>query len=125
MYRLEFYFNCLEGRYFCVFEDGIYSVESDIPGFGDKSGELSQEENKLFSDKLNAAKIENWDRYYLPESEGIEDGVKWKVKLIKDDKEYVSEGEESYEPYGYEYFIEALKLIEDHADYFAAKGNDE
>ena len=125
MHRLEFYFNCLEGRYFFVFEDGIYSIETDIPSFTDKSGELTKKEINTFSDKLNAAKIEAWDRYYLPEGEGIEDGVKWKVRLIKDDKEYVSEGEESYEPYGYEYFIEALKLIEDYADYFAAKGNDE
>ena len=45
---------------------------------------------------------------------------KKKLKLMEDDKEYVSEGEESYEPYGYELFIDALRKAEDKADYFKA-----
>ena len=54
---------------------------------------------------------------------GIADAVKWKVKLIKDDKEYVSKGEESFEPYTYKQLIDALRLMEDKADYFLAQGD--
>ena len=124
MNRLEFYFNCLDGHYFCVCEaDGpsfIYSVETDIPGLSDKSGELSEEEARAFSYEIASAGIRGWNRYYLPEQEGIEDAVKWKVRLYEEDKEYVSSGEESYEPYGYEHLIGALQLFEEGADLFLA-----
>ena len=54
---------------------------------------------------------------------GIADAVKWKVKLIKDDKEYVPRGEESFEPYTYKQLIDALRLMEGKADYFLAQGD--
>ena len=129
MNRLEYCFDCLDGRYVftAVNEDGIirYTIESTIAGLESKEGELSESTGKAFIEAVDSAKIESWDRVYGPESAGIEDAVKWKTVLIRDDKEYVTKGEESYEPYGYEHLIAALKLCEEKADYFRAEAHDE
>jgi hypothetical protein len=123
MKKLEYCFDCLDGHYSLVMEWAetlCYEIESDIAGFENRNGELSKQETEAFEEALKKAEIEKWDRAYLPETEGIEDAVHWKLKLMEDDKEYVSEGEESYEPYGYELFIDALRKAEDKADYFKA-----
>ena len=123
MNRLEYQFDCLDGHYFFTgeWDETLrYEIRSDIEGFNDLEGELSAEKTKTFLEKLNEASIEKWDRHYLPETQGIEDAVRWKVKLVNKDKEYVSEAEESFEPYGYDSLIEALKLIEEKAGYFSA-----
>ncbi len=126
MNRLEYHFDCLDGRclFICEF-DGTslsYDLESTIEELPAKAGELAKEESELFNKYINDAKIPSWDASYAPTLSGIEDGIKWKVKLHLDGKEYVSKGEESYEPYGYEELIKALKLCIDKAEYFAAAG---
>ncbi len=127
MNRLEYHFDCLDGKYLCVcqFDDESlsYVIESSIPELSGKSGELSKEEAVRFNKLLEEAQIEKWDREYMADLSGIADAVKWKVKLIKDDKEYVSRGEESFEPYNYKQLIDALRLMEDKADYFLAQGD--
>ena len=127
MNRLEYHFDCLDGKYLCVcqFDDESlsYVIESSIPELSGKSGELSKEEAVRFNKLLEEAQIEKWDREYMSDLSGIADAVKWKVKLIKDDKEYVSKGEESFEPYTYKQLIDALRLMEGKADYFLAQGD--
>ena len=127
MNRLEYHFDCLDGKYLCVcqFDDESlsYVIESSIPELSGKSGELSKEEAVRFNKLLEEAQIEKWDREYMADLSGIAEAVKWKVKLIKDDKEYVSRGEESFEPYNYKQLIDALRLMEDKADYFLAQGD--
>ena len=127
MNRLEYHFDCLDGKYLCVcqFDDESlsYVIESSIPELSGKSGELSKEEAVRFNKLLEEAQTEKWDREYMADLSGIADAVKWKVKLIKDDKEYVSKGEESFEPYTYKQLIDALRLMEDKADYFLAQGD--
>ena len=125
MNRLEYKFDCLDGHYFLIAQwDEVlnYEIDTDIAEFESRSGELSAEETKKFDDLLHQAKIESWDRSYLSEGEGIEDAVTWKLILQKEGKEYVSTGEESFEPYGYDLFVDALRIIEEKADYFLAKG---
>ena len=127
MNRLEYHFDCLDGRYFCVCEyddfSFAYNIETSLPGFENKQGILKEDEAVLFKEKVNRASIESWDKHYGVAS--IEDGIKWKVKYIKEDMEYVSDGYETYEPYGYEAFMEALGIIEDKAAYFMAGVKDE
>ena len=127
MNRLEYHFDCLDGKYLCVcqFDDESlsYVIESSIPELSGKSGELSKEEAVRFNKLLEEAQTEKWDREYMADLSGIADAVKWKVKLIKDDKEYVSRGEQSFEPYTYKQLIDALRLMEDKADYFLAQGD--
>lgn len=127
MNRLEYHFDCLDKKYLCVcqFDDESlsYVIESSIPELSGKSGELSKEEAARFNKLLEEAQIEKWDREYMADLSGITDAVKWKVKLIKDDKEYVSRGEESFEPYTYKQLIDALRLMEGKADYFLAQGD--
>lgn len=123
MNRLEYHFDCLDGNCLlvCEAENGTlhFTVTGNNPVITEKAGELS--EVSAFEKLLKEAGIESWDRKYEPQTEGIEDAIRWKVVYQKDGKEYVSSGEESYEPYGYEKLIEALKLFEPEADYFLAK----
>ncbi len=123
MNRLEYHFDCLDGNCLLVCETEnetlYFTVTGSNPVVVEKNGELS--EAGAFAKLLEEAKIETWERSYKPESEGIEDAVHWKVVYQKDGKEYVSCGEESFEPYGYDKLIEALKLFEPEADYFLAR----
>ena len=127
MNRLEYHFDCLDGKYLCVcqFDDESlsYVIESSIPELSGKSGELSKEEAVRFNKLLEEAQIEKWDREYMADLSGIADAVKWKVKLIKDDKPPPPRGEESFEPYTYKQLIDALRLMEGKADYFLAQGD--
>jgi len=120
MNNLRFIFNCLEGKYEfnCEIKDTvIFSIETDIEGLESKEGELDIDLSKKFFEEVNNAQIEKWDRHYSAINP-IENGVKWYVKYVSDDKEYVSDGEESYEPYNYEHLISAIMLCDDKASYF-------
>ena len=128
MNRLEYSFKCLDGRciFLCEFDGKSlnYDLESTIDELPNVTGELDEKEAALFSEHIKEANIPAWERKYEPTLSKIEDGISWKVKLHYKDKEYVSEGEESYEPYGYDSFIEALKLCIEKADYFKAGSNE-
>ena len=125
MNRLEYHFNCLDGNCLLVCEAEGETIHftgtGENPVITEKTGELNAEDSAALIKRIDEAKIETWQSRYEPEAEGIEDAVRWKVVYRKDGREYVSRGEESFEPYGYEELIEALKLFEPQADYFLAK----
>ena len=113
MKKLIFEFNCLDGYYIltCKQDDVInYSIETNIEGFVSKQGSLN--ENEKFNELLKKANIKSWDNDYS--FCDIEDGCKWSITL--DDKNI--KGSETHEPYGYEYFVEAIGLIEENYNYF-------
>ena len=120
MDQLLFHFACLDGTY--DFEAQFtadelrYETKSTIPELESLSGVL--EETESFRKELELAEIEKWDRKYPAMGTPIEDAVKWQVKLIKDGKEYVTEGEESYEPYRYEHLVKALMCCYGKAEYY-------
>ena len=125
MRRLEYHFSCLDGSYFllCEIDDKLsFTIETDIAGFENRGGELDEETSTKFVKLLDEAQIEKWERSYT--GSDIEDAISWKLKYVKEDKEYVSEAIETCEPYNYEKLIEALKLLEDKADYFKAQVNE-
>ena len=120
MNNLRFIFECLYGTYLLkidLIDELSYEITTDIRGFETRkgSGELMP-----FQELLDKANIEKWDKEYGPFGIGVEDEIRWSLRYEKDGKIYCTKGQESYEPYGYEYFIEALKLIEPQADFFAA-----
>ena len=125
MNRLEYHFDCLDGRclFICKFDEGSlnYDLESTIAEIPASFGELSRDDSELFNKYIAQANIPGWEKEYEPVLSKIEDGIKWKVKLNLDGKEYVSKGEESYEPYGYVDFIKAMKLCVPKAGYFMAE----
>ena len=112
-------FVCLDGTYdFAAQFDANelhYEIQSTIPGLESLSGTADAES---FMKQLDLAEIEKWDRSYEADGTPIEDAVKWQVKLVKDGREYVTEGEESYEPYRYEHLIKALMCCDEKAGYF-------
>ena len=120
MDQLHFHFTCLDGTY--DFEAQFnadelrYETKSTIPELESLSG--TKDDPEAFRKELDLAEIEKWDRRYPAEGTPIEDAVKWQVKLIKDGKEYVTEGEESYEPYRYEHLVRALMCCDEKAEYF-------
>ena len=120
MDQLLFRFTCLDGTY--GFEAQFnsdelhYDVQSTIPELDSLSGTLENPET--FLKELELAEIEKWDRNYSADGSLIEDAVKWQVKLVRDEKEYVTEGEESYEPYRYEHLVRALMCCDEKAEYF-------
>lgn len=125
MRRLEYHFSCLDGSYFllCEISDKVcFTIETDIEGFESRNGELAEEETAKFVKLLDEAQIEKWERDYS--GSDIEDAISWKLKYVNEDKEYVSKGEETLEPYEYEKLIEALKLVEKKADFFKAQVNE-
>lgn len=120
MDQLLFRFECLDGvyAYEAQFDSNElhYEIQSTIPELESLSGTLN--ETETFLKQLDLAQIEKWDRRYQAAGTPIEDAVKWQVKLIRDGKEYVTEGEESYEPYRYEHLIRALMCCDEKAEYF-------
>ena len=120
MNQLLFRFECLDGTYDfeAQFEkNGLhYEIQSTIPELESLSGTL--DETETFLKQLELAQIEKWERNYPAEGTPIEDAVKWQVKLVRDGKVYVTSGEESYEPYCYEYLIRALMCCDGKAEYF-------
>ena len=120
MNQLLFHFECLDGTY--DFEaqfdtNGLhYETGSTIPELESLSGTLNDPED--FLKELDLAQIEKWDRSYPAAGTPIEDAVKWQVKLVLDGREYVTEGEESYEPYRYEHLVRTLMCCDGKAEYF-------
>ena len=124
MNRLEYHFDCLDGRclFICEFDEGSlnYDLESTIAEIPASFGELSRDDSELFNKYIAQANIPGWEKEYEPVlchvcHEEARSG------LNLDGKEYVSKGEESYEPYGYEDFIKAMKLCVPKAGYFMAE----
>ena len=120
MNKLEYQINCLDGVYnFAAEYDDvvIFNIETNIEKLNSFSGELDDASSKLFIEYLNKAQIEKWDREYKAELSEIEDGIRWEIRYLKDEKEYVSCGEESYQPYNYEELISAIRLCDKENDY--------
>ena len=120
MIELEFKIDCLDGRFcfLCKNDEAFsYEVETDISGLSCVDGELDQKQSEEFMKYLNEAQIEKWDRKYCGENP-IEDSIKWSVRYISDDKEYLTEGEESFEPYNFECLLKAIKIADKQLEYF-------
>ena len=118
---LIFHCSCLEGNYTLKADwtaEGLtWTVETDIEALQSGTGELSSV--KEFSDLLNKADIPHWERRYEADGSAIEDAVRWDLKLDTDGNTYLSEGEETFFPYGYETLIDALALIDPQVRYFS------
>ena len=76
----------------------------------------------LHFNKTNEAKVEQRSIFeeLLNQIEKINDSLtkQGMARVSFDNKEYVSSGEESYEPYNYEHLISAIMLCDDKASYF-------
>jgi len=116
MKYFEFSFNCPDGQYTLSVknEEQVFSyiVSSTIEGFTEKSGILTEKDTNEFIEKLNKANILSWDKYYG--NKKLDDACTWNIVI----DDFSTSGEESFEPYNYQYLIEALQLIEDNVDYF-------
>jgi len=122
MDQLNYRFECLDGNYELQIDfdenEANYEIRTTLPGFVEFIGILGKEKTQAFRNKLIEAKITNWDRCYEATGSSIEDAVKWSLIYSIQDKEYRSEGEETYEPYGYEHLIEALVICDEKANFF-------
>lgn len=120
MRKLEFRFDCLDGQYVfdCEADQVLtYQIETDIEGLSSFSGDLDEEKTAAFFAELELSKLKSWEREYRGENL-IEDSTHWSVRYFAEDKEYVSEGYESFEPYNYEHLIRALMICDEKAEYF-------
>ena len=120
MNKMEYTINCLDGTYELTVEYDdtvIYSVDTNIETMQSFSGELDADQSKAFIEEIEKAGIERWDREYNAELSEIEDGITWQMRYLKDGKEYVSEGVESYQPYGYEHLVNAIQLLDEKSGY--------
>ena len=120
MKKLEYTINCLEGVYCFVAEISdkvLFNIESTVEAVSSKTGELDQEKSKLFIEEINKAEIDKWDKQYKVEGSDIQDGIKWSMKFLDEDKEYISEGYESYQPYNYEHLVNAILLCDEESTY--------
>lgn len=120
MNKLEYQIDCLDGVYnfTAEFEDNvIFNVETNIGSLNSFSGELDENTSRQFIEEIEKAQIEKWDKEYKTEMSEIEDGIKWQMRYLKNDKEYVSCGEESYQPYNYEHLVKAIRLCDEKNDY--------
>ena len=118
--RLVYQITCLDGVYSFTAEatDVVrFEVETDIAKLQSFSGELNARNSRLFREELEKAGIERWDKEYEADQSVIEDGISWQLHYLKGDKEYVSKGVESYQPYGYEHLVKAILLCDEHNDY--------
>lgn len=110
--KLDFFFECLDGKYHvnaCFDEEKVnYEVESNIDYLPSKSLQI---DSKSFLEEINLANIQTWDHEYS--GKGVEDACKWKVVLSLDNKQYSSKGEESFYPYNYEHLVNALVILDE------------
>lgn len=118
---LIFHCSCLDGNYTLKADwtaEGLtWTVETDIEALHSATGELSSV--KPFTDLLEKADIPHWERRYEADGSAIEDAVRWSLKLDTEDKICLSEGEETFLPYGYEDLMDALALIDPQVRYFS------
>ena len=120
MIELEFKIDCLDGKYcfLCKCERSLqYCVETDINGLNCLEAEADEKMTNEFISHLNEAQIEKWDAEYSGENL-IEDGIEWSVRYLKEDKEYLSKGKESFEPYNFESLLKAIKVCDKQLEYF-------
>ena len=120
MNKMEYTINCLDGTYELTVEYDdtvIYSVDTNIETMQSFSGELDADQSKAFIEEIKKAGIERWDREYNAELSEIEDGITWQMRYLRDGKEYVSKGVESYQPYGYEHLVNAIQLLDEKSGY--------
>ena len=110
--KLLYNFKCLDGEYELIVDDRNYIVNSTISCFETRTGVI--EDADKFNDLINKANIKSWDKEY--KGELITDSIEWSIEYDG----YKSRGYETYEPYNYDYLIEAIKLIEKNGDYFKA-----
>ena len=117
MFKLNFRIDCPDGKYAfdCDCNEKVeYKVESDIPGLENTAGEIMPD---AFSSLVEKATIEKWDREYSGSSL-IEDEIIWNLEYIKENRIYRVKGHESYEPYNFEYLLNAIKLCDKQLEYF-------
>ena len=120
MKKLEYTINCLDGVYCFVaeFEDSvIFNVDSTVEAVSSKSGELDAQKSKLFIEEINSSQIDKWDRKYNVDGTDIEDGIRWSIRYLDGEKEYLSDGLESYQPYNYEHLVKAILLCDQESEY--------
>ncbi len=120
MMELEFTIVCLDGRYCfsCRSDECLgYETDTDINGLECIQGQLDEEKAAEFLKLIKEAEIEKWEKEYSGENP-IEDGIEWSIKYMKDDKEYMSCGKESFEPYRFENLLKAIKLCDRQLEYF-------
>ena len=120
MKKLEYTINCLDGVYCFVaeFDDNVvFNIDSTVEKVPSKSGELDAKKSKLFIEEINNAQIERWDREYKVEGSDIEDGIRWSIRYIDDNREYLSKGHESYQPHNYEHLVKAVLLCDEESEY--------
>lgn len=111
MEKINYELNCLWGKYTIniEFDDSkvIFNTHSDIEGFNDKSSEINSKDIVELFEKAN---IEKWHSNDL---KLIEDGTSWILKYETDNQIIVIKGVEGDWPYGFNYFEDALSLIDD------------
>ena len=70
MNRLEYHFDCLDGRclFICKFDEGSlnYDLESTIAEIPASFGELSRDDSELFNKYIAQANIPGWEKEYEP-----------------------------------------------------------
>ena len=120
MNELQFRIDCLDGSYCfsCRKENNlVYDTDTNIEGLENVQGELDEARTDEFEKYLKEAQIEKWDEEYSGENL-IEDGIRWSLVYIDENRELKCRGIESFEPYNFEYLLKAIKLCDKQLEYF-------
>lgn len=111
MEKIYYELNCLWGKYTIniEFDDSkvIFNTHSDIEGFNDKSNEINSKDIVELFEKAN---IKKW---ISNNKQLIEDGTSWILKYEINNQIIDIKGVEGDWPYGFNYFEDALSLIDD------------
>ena len=111
MEKINYELNCLWGKYTIniEFDDSkvLFNTHSDIEGFNDKSNEINSKDIVELFEKANMKK------WISNNKQLIEDGTSWILKYDTDNQIIVIKGVEGDWPYGFNYFEDALSLIDD------------
>ena len=111
MEKINYELNCLWGKYTIniEFDDSkvLFNTHSDIEGFNDKSNEINSKDIVELFEKANMKK------WISNNKQLIEDGTSWILKYETDNQIIVIKGVEGDWPYGFNYFEDALSLIDD------------
>lgn len=111
MEKINYELNCLWGKYTIniEFDDSkvIFYTHSDIDNFIDKNIEI---DSKDFLKLIQKANIKKW---ISNNKQLIEDGTSWILKYETNNQIIDIKGVEGDWPYGFNYFEDALSLIDD------------